>query len=464
MEDHILIIGMNHKTAPVEVREKVAYKLAQDDFSKRAGLFLDNGLFKELMLISTCNRVELIAVCKNPDNATGFLKCFLADGEDQPLSDEYLYIYKDLDAVVHIFSVASGLDSMIMGEPQILGQIKEAYRQATLNKTVGVILNRLMHKTFSVAKRVRSETGIGCRAVSVSYAAVELAKKIFGTLQGKKVLLIGAGEMAELAAEHFIKNGASHLIIANRTMERALDLARRFRAATVPFAQILDALEAVDVVLSSTGSPDPIIRKDEIRSCMKKRKHKPLFLIDIAVPRDIDPSVNDLDNVYLYDIDDLQDVVEWNREERKKEAVKAQHIIEEETVKFHRWLQTLDVVPTIIALRRKAEQIRAAELEKTLSQLPHLSDYERKAIFKLTEAILKKILHDPIMFVKRKATRPSRQFYVDLVQQVFALPMRNDDVDLAGGDLPDTETDGMEQTESVTSQVSEIYRNSSRGN
>lgn len=464
MEDHILIIGMSHKTAPVEIREKVAARVSKDNLYKRLDLLLGNSLFNELMVISTCNRIEFVAVSRNPEKAREFLRCFLSDREDQPLSQEYLYIHEDLDAVGHLFRVASGLDSMVMGEPQILGQIKDAYREAAQRKTVGVILNRLMHKTFSVAKRVRSETGIGCRAVSVSYAAVELAKKIFGSLQGKKVLLVGAGEMAELAAEHFMRNGASHLVIANRTMERAMDLARRFRAATVPFSQVIDALETVDVVLSSTGSPDPVIKKDEIKPCMRKRKHKPLFMIDIAVPRDIDPSVNDLDNVYLYDIDDLQGVVEWNKEERKKEAVRAEHIIEEETIKFHRWLQTLDVIPTIIALRRKAEQIRAAELEKTMSQLPHLSEHERKAIFKLTEAILKKVLHDPIMFIKRKAVRPSKQFYVDLVQQVFALPVRSDEVDTSNEELSDVEPGEMGEGSRGLCKIAEISKNPSRGN
>lgn len=426
MEESILVVGMNHKTAPVEVREKVAAKLAKENIGGCFDIFMRNGLIKEFMVISTCNRVEFIAVSKSSNEAFNVIKNFLLDAGDQFSSYEPVYAYRDLDAVRHIFKVASGLDSMVMGEPQILGQIKEAYREAASRKTVGVILNRLMHKTFSVAKRVRTETGIGCRAVSVSYAAVELAKKIFGSLKEKRILLIGAGEMAELAAEHFMKNGASHLVIANRTMQRAMELAQKFKAATIPFSQIHDALQTADIVLSSTGSPDPIIRKEEVKSCMKKRKYRPIFLIDIAVPRDIDPKVNELDNVYLYNIDDLEEVVEWNKEERKREATKAEHIIEEETLKFENWLRTLDVVPTIIAIRRKAEEIRALELSKTFSQLPHLSDDEKQAIMRLTESLIKKMLHDPIMFLKRKALRPSKEFYVDLVQQVFNLPSRSD--------------------------------------
>jgi glutamyl-tRNA reductase len=249
--------------------------------------------------------------------------------------------------------------------------------------------------------------------------------------------------MAELAAEHFMRSGASHIVIANRTMERAMELAKRFRAATIPFSHIIDAFETVDVVLSSTGSPEPIIKREDVKACMKKRKHRPLFLIDIAVPRDIEPSVNDLDNVYLYDIDDLQGVVEWNKEERRREAARAEHIIDEETIKFQHWLQTLDVVPTIIAMRRKAEEIRATELKKTMSQLAHLSDREKEAIVKMTESLVKKMLHDPIMFIKRKASRPSKQFYIDLVQQVFNLPMRNDG-DSTELELPEEEENGIE--------------------
>ncbi|MEJ5300246.1 MAG: glutamyl-tRNA reductase [Thermodesulforhabdaceae bacterium] len=437
MEERILILGINHKTAPVEVREKAASKVFFIGDRLRE-LATSEGVVDEFMVLSTCNRVEWLTVSRDPARTAKLIRELLGDSSNLPFPQEFLYLYEDLEAVRHLFRVASGLDSMVMGEPQILGQIKDAYRNAAQQKTVGVILNRLLHKTFSVAKRVRSETGIGCRAVSVSYAAVELAKKIFGNLQGKKILLIGAGEMAELAAEHFMRNGASHLIIANRTMERAMELAKRFRASTIPFAHIMDAFETVDVVLSSTGSPELIISRQDVKACMKKRKHRPLFFIDIAVPRDIDPGVNELDNVYLYDIDDLQGIVEWNKEERKREAVRAEYIIEEETLKFQHWLQTLDVVPTIIAMRRKAEEIRSAELRKTMAQLSHLSDKEKEAIVKMTESLVKKMLHDPIIFVKRKASRPSRQFYIDLVQQVFNLPMRNDS-DSPEMELPEDE-------------------------
>jgi glutamyl-tRNA reductase len=323
--------------------------------------------------------------------------------------------------VRHLFRVSSSLDSMVVGEPQILGQIKAAYREATECRTVRVILNRLLHKTFSVAKRVRSETMIGSNAVSISYAAVELARKIFGDLKDKRVLLVGAGEMAELAAAHFLAQGVRHMTVTNRTPERAFELARRFKADTIPFEHFLDDIRVMDIVLTSTGSPDPILRYPDVKSRMRERRNKPLFFIDIAVPRDVEAKINEIDNVYVYDIDELQGIIELNREDRKREAEKAEYIISEEITKFQHWLNTLDVVPTIIALREKAELIRLYELQKTFSQLPDLSDKERQAIEVLTGSIVKKLLHDPILFLKKKANRDSKRLFVDHTQQLFNL-------------------------------------------
>jgi glutamyl-tRNA reductase len=309
----------------------------------------------------------------------------------------------------------------VEGEPQILGQLKGAYREATESHTVRVVLNRLLHKAFSVAKRVRSETCIGSCAVSISYAAVELAKKIFGVLEDKRVLLIGAGEMAELAAEHLINNGVRDITVANRTLERAIELAKRFRADTIAFEHFFDALRTADIVITSTGSPNFILNHQDIKVRMRERRNRPLFFIDIAVPRDIDPNVNKLDNVYLYDIDDLQGVIELNKEERKKEAERAEHIIAEETIKFQEWLGTLDVVPTIVALRDKVEEIRKSDLQRTFSNLPHLSESDRQAIEVLTESIVKKILHDPILFLKKKSERTTKELFLDFAQQLFNL-------------------------------------------
>lgn len=419
---HIVLLGMNHKTAPVEIREQLALVCRAQTHPLH---FLPHmQQVDELFLLSTCNRVEFLFTCNCLNEAIqevkSLLKLHLGNPTQHP-SESYYYIHQNLDAVKHLFRVASSLDSMVVGEPQILGQIKNAYREATECRTVGVILNRLLHKTFSVAKRVRSETMIGSHAVSISYAAVELARKIFGELRDKRIMLIGAGEMAELAAEHFLAQGARQMVVANRTLERAVELSQRFRADTIPFGHILDTLKDMDIVLTSTGSQDPILRYQDVKARMRERRNKPLFFIDIAVPRDIDPLVNKIDNVYVYDIDDLQGIIDVNKGERKKAAELAEHIIGEETIKFREWLCTLDVVPTIIALREKAEAIRQNELQKTLSHLPDLTEKERQAVEVLTESIVKKLLHDPILFLKKKADRDSKPAFVDFTQQLFNL-------------------------------------------
>ncbi len=418
---HIVLMGMNHKTAPVEVRERLAAACAQR--SNPVALRTRLRHVDEIFFLSTCNRVEFLFTSARPEGAIQEVRGLLKAHLGQPLLDvdPHLYVFQDMEAVRHLFRVASSLDSMVVGEPQILGQIKSAYREATVHRSVGVVLNRLLHKSFSVAKRVRSETLIGAYAVSISYAAVELARKIFGALEGKSVLLIGAGEMAELAAEHFLAQGVRRIKVANRTLERAMELARRFNAGTIPFSQVADNLKEVDIVLSSTGSPETILNLQDVRPRMKERRNRPLFLIDIAVPRDIDPRINELDNVYLYDIDDLQGIVDLNRGQRLKEAEKAEHIIEMETVSFQQWFQTLEVVPTIIALRRKAETIREAELRKTFAHLEDLDDRQREAVTVLTEAIVRKLLHDPILFLKKKSHRESKKLYVDFTQQLFNL-------------------------------------------
>jgi len=368
--------------------------------------------------------VEFLFTCSSFAEGVREIKAVLRThfglGAADPL-DSYLYVYEDLEAVKHLFMVASSLDSMIVGEPQILGQLKEAYRDAVEYRTVRVVLNRLLHKSFSVAKRVRTQTCVGSCAVSVSYAAVELARKIFGDLRDKSVLLIGAGEMAELAAEHFLRQGVRRMTVANRTLEKAMELAGRFKAETVSFDRFLEELKVIDIVVSSTGAQRPIIQYRDVRSRMRERRNKPLFFIDIAIPRDIDPMVNEIDNAYVYDIDDLQGVIDLNMEERLNQSQIAEHIINEETVKFQNWMNSLSAVPTIISVRKKAETIRRNEIRKTFSQLPDLSDREKEAIEILTESIIKKFLHDPIVFLKKKAQRNAQAVYMDFTQQLFHL-------------------------------------------
>jgi glutamyl-tRNA reductase len=435
---HIALLGMNHKTAAVEVREQLA--LVCTTQANPVNLFPYLRHIQELFFLATCNRVEILFTCLSLQEAVQEIKALLRTHLGNPSVstlqlDSSFYLHQGEEAVRHLFRVSSSLDSMIVGEPQILGQIKTAYREAIKYRTVGVILNRLLHKAFSVAKRVRSDTLIGSHAVSISYAAVELARKIFGELKDKKVMIVGAGEMAELAAEHFLAHGACQMAVANRTMERALELSRRFRAETIPFDHLLDALKDIDIVLTSTGSPTPLLKYQDVKSRMRQRRNRPLFFIDIAVPRDVEQRVNEIDNVYLYDIDDLQGVIDLNRAERQKEAERAEHIILEESVKFQEWLRTLDVVPTIIALREKAESIRQNEIRRTMAQLPSLGERERQAIEVLTESIISKLLHDPILFLKKKAGRESKQLFVDHTQQLFNL------------------SDGGSQTSSTLTQV-----------
>ncbi len=419
--DRIVLVGLNHKTAPIEIRERFAVVCVdtRGPLERLAKL----RVLHEAFYISTCNRMEVLFTTATLDEGIGAVVGLLAEmyGQTRAALKPYLYTYIDQEAVKHLFRVGCSLDSMVVGEPQILGQVKDAYRQAIEVKTSGVILNRLLHKSFSVAKQVRTETRIGSSAVSISYAAVELAKKIFQDLKGKTALLIGAGEMAELAAEHLLANGVERILVANRTLESALALARRFHGTTVAWEELAEELRRADIIISSTGSPEPILTAEEVKQRMRARRNRPLFFIDIAVPRDIDPDVNRIDNVYLYNIDDLHGIVEINRAERLKEVARAEHIISAEALKFDAWLRTLEIVPTIVSLREKAEQIREAEVRKTLSQLNPLSDEEIEAIQVLTQSVVNKLLHDPILFLKRTSTRARKDFYLDVARKLFHL-------------------------------------------
>jgi glutamyl-tRNA reductase len=418
---HILLIGLNHKSAPVEIRECLAFS------PEDVGQVLPNvtGMpdIKEAMLISTCNRVEFLVVTENASGSAREIKSFLADFRNTPLHEfeKSLYVREDDDAVRHVFRVASSLDSMVLGEPQILGQIKTAHRLSTELETSGVILNRLLHKAFSVAKRVRTETGIADHAVSISYAAVELAKKIFDDLEGKGALLIGAGEMAVLALEHLVKNGVKRIFVANRTFERAVEVAERFKGTPILFKEIGDGLLDVDIVISSTGASSYILTYKDVKPLVRRRRNRPLFFIDIAVPRDIDPDINRANNVYVYDIDDLKGVIDKNIEKRETEATKGDRIVDEGVIQFGKWLEAQEVTPTIVALRNKAESIRKKELAKTLSGTKSISEKERADIDRLTISICNKILHDPTIFLKRPGRWDKRDLYVNATRKLFNL-------------------------------------------
>ena len=416
----IVLLGINHKTAPIEVRECIAFS---EDESKSALHSLQRKSFiKEALLFSTCNRVEILLVTNNKTRAVEETKEFIAAFNKIPLEkfEDALYIHEGDDAVRHVFRVASSLDSMVVGEPQILGQVKEAYRIATDEKTSSVNLNRLLHRTFFVAKRIRSETGIGGSAVSISYAAVELARKIFGVLADKTVILIGAGEMAELAVEHLIRNNAVKVWVANRTFEKGVELAKQFNGQAIRFEEIPESLKTVDIIISSTGAPDYVIQRAQVKGVLRKRKNRPLFFIDIAVPRDIDPAINRLNNTYVYDIDDLKGVIDENVEDRQKEAIKGERIVDEAVIRFREWYESLDVVPTIVALRNKMGSIAAAELKKTL-QSSMISEQDATALHKMTDSLINKILHEPTRFLKRTGMRENKSFYIDTVRKLFKL-------------------------------------------
>ncbi|RPH50599.1 MAG: glutamyl-tRNA reductase [Desulfobacteraceae bacterium] len=416
----IILIGLNHKTAPVEIRERLA--VSKEEAAAMLDAIKESSSVNEVVLFSTCNRVEILMAAGDKADAIETAKRHLSGFKKVPLAQfkDSIYVYEGDKAVRHIFRVASSLDSMMVGEPQILGQIKEAYFNATKRKTSGVILNRLLHRTFFTAKKIRTETGIGDHAVSISYAAIELARKIFGQLEGKKVLLIGAGEMAELAVEHLLKNRVKEIFVANRTFKNGVELARKFGGNAIRFEEIPGFILQVDIIISSTGSPDIIITKEQVKQIMPGRRNRPLFFIDIAVPRDVDPEINKLNNVYVYDIDDLNGVIDENIEDRNKEAVKGERIIEEAVISFMRWYYSLDVVPTIIELRNKIDSIVTAEIQKTLQSM-NLPESDREAFYRMKNALINKIMHNPTLLLKRNGCHGNNSVYIDITRKLFNL-------------------------------------------
>jgi len=418
---NLIIVGLSHKTAPIEIREKLSF--SAQTIGEPLNRLCTAYEINEGVIISTCNRVEVFAVTRDIEKGLLQVKKFLSEYHNIPLEglDEHLYAYTSEDAVKHLFRVCSGLDSMVLGEPQILGQVKDGYGYALQHKTAGVIMNKLFHKAFSVAKRIRTETKIGSSAVSISYAAVELARKIFGTLEGKTAMLIGAGEMAELAAKHLLSNGVQEIIVANRTYESAVEMAKSFNGTPIMFREFGHYLKKVDIVIASTAAPKFIIHPEQIEEVIKERKNRPMFFIDISVPRNIDPLINNIDNIYLYNVDDLQGVIEANLKERAKEAKEAEKIIDEEIEKFYRWVKSLDVVPTIVALKKKFEEIRKGEMEKALSGMNNLQKKDKETIDAMTKARINKVIHDPATHLKKEANKVEGDFYIEAARKLFDL-------------------------------------------
>ncbi len=412
-------LGLSHKTAPVSVREKFSFK--GEELEK--GLLKLNSLetVEECMILSTCNRVEIYFTTRSNTPFKEVID-FLTETKETDIEEINNFFYRKVDseAVRHGFYVASSLDSLVVGEPQIVGQFKDAFSLAKELGTIGTVLCRFCETALKVSKRVRTETGISKNAVSISFAAVELAKKIFGELKGTSVAIIGAGEMAELAVKHLITNGASKVLVVNRTLEKAKKLAEEFGGIPYPLTELQKVLKVADIVISSTGAPSYVITKDLIKHILKERTGKPLFLIDIAVPRDIEPQVNDLDGIYLYDIDDLQQVVEANIKERLKEAEVAKKIIEEYVERFLKWLRELEVAPLIAELKKKAEEIRKEVLAKRLYKLG-LTPEQQEEVDNITRIIVNKLLHQPITKVKKKATEESTSQVVQIFREIFGL-------------------------------------------
>ena len=371
----------------------------------------------EAMILSTCNRVEIVANGPSEELVREFLYEYHRI-KAETVSD-HVYCLQNAEAIRHVFRVTSSLDSMMIGEPQILGQVKEAYRIANDAGTIGTNLSALMNKAFAVAKRVRSETGISQSAVSISYAAVELARQIFSDLTGKTVMIIGASKMGELAAKHLKRNGVSSVLVTNRTFEKAVEVAKVFEGAAIPFEHFTDHIDRADIVITSTGAPHFVITKPMAERMIKVRKNKPVFLIDIAVPRDIDPAVNEIDNVFVYDIDDLQQVIDENLKERMKEAHRAEEIVEGEVRAFCTKMQTRSVVPTIVEMRDSLDKLRREEIERYRGKLKGFTPEQMATIDQLTESMLNKILHHPTMQLKGMADDPRGPEFAETVRKLF---------------------------------------------
>lgn len=420
----LLVMGLNHHTTPVEVREKLAF--SEDMLNKALPHLVDAHGIHEGAIVSTCNRVEVVACAINPSFASEHIKTFLAEQRNLPLRffEEHLYTYTDKDAVRHLFRVAASLDSLVVGEPQILGQMKDAYASSAEIGTLGTVLHRWFHKSFSVAKRVRSETGVAAKAVSVSSVAVDLASRIFDQLEDKTAMVIGVGEMGQQAIRHLQGRAIGTILVTNRTFQRAVELARTCEGTVVPFEQFSKQLHLADIIVGSAGGSHYHLSLDNVRDALQERKRRPMFLLDLGVPRNFDPRLNDLENVFLYDIDDLEQVIADHKGEREVEAVKAEAIVTEEVESFWQWYSSRDIGPTIVALREQADGIRQREVAKTLATLKDCSPETRQAVEALSGSLMNKLLHPPIGYLKNRSRNGAGEdgaTSVIIVRRMFGL-------------------------------------------
>jgi len=424
----LALIGVNHKTAPIGLREQIA--ISREDLPEVTRALAATPGVTECMIVSTCNRVEFLAAVESPEaDLTGFLHRQF--GLDPALLEPHLYKEMDQDAVRHLFRVAASLDSMVVGEPQILGQVKEAFAVARASGTIAGQLEHLLQSAFAAAKKVRSETEIGSNSVSIASVAVDLARKIFGSLQGRTVFLVGAGKMSELAARHLVQQGAGTILVTNRTQERARRLAEPFKGRVIPFEELYQAASDADIVITSTGAPHPIFRREHGLAFLHRRRNRPMFFIDIAVPRDVDPEMNKLEGIFVYDIDDLQQVAAAHMAERSREAFDAETLIAAEVERFHQKQRAVNVAPAIVALQRQAEEIRQAELRRVQARLGALSADQVAAVEALTRGLVNKFLHPPMQALKQ-AAREEDSARVEALCDTWSLPTGNSGEDDGG--------------------------------
>jgi len=424
---HIIVVGLNYRTAPVEVRERFTF--SEHDLPAALRQLKQTKSILEGVIVATCNRTEMYAVVDRHHLCGHYIRSFMEQWFKLPRQQftNHLYMYEDDQAIEHLFRVTSGLDSMVIGETQILGQVREAFLFAQKEKATGTLFNTLFKQAVTLAKRAHSETSIGEAAVSVSYAAVELGKRIFGNFGKKTVMIIGAGKMSELTGKHLAANGADRVIVANRTLERADELAGKLGGAPCTMDEAINRLHEADIVISSTGANGFVLRREQVAAAMQRRRSRPLFMIDIAVPRDLDPAIAAVDNVFLYDIDDLEGIVESNLEQRRKESAKIEAMIALELDAFRNWYKTLGVVPLIRALQTKAETIHEETMDSMMKKLPDLGERELKVIRKLTKSIVNQMMSDPIMRIKEMAGEKHAGEAMDLFVKLFALEQSLED-------------------------------------
>lgn len=461
---HIVVMGLNYRTAPVEFREKFA--ISADRLPEALRELKRNRNVLECVIVGTCNRTEIYAVVDRLKTCGQSIRSFMERWFNIPREalTAHLYGHEDREAINHLFRVACGLDSMVVGETQILGQVRDAFLSAQSEQMTGTFFNTLFKQAVTLAKRAHSETSIGENPVSVSYAAVELGKRIFGHFRKKAVMIVGAGKMGELTVKHLHANGAEKVLVVNRTLPKAQELADKFGGTAFAFEDMMSCLSEADILISSTGSREPVLTRKQAEEVMRKRKSRPLFMIDIAVPRDLDPRIGELSNVYLYDIDDLQSIVETNLAGRRHEAAKIEEMIKSEIAAFDQWYKMLGVAPVIKALQDKSNQIHQEVMDSMMKKLPDLDEKERKVIRKLTKSIVNQMMRDPIVRIKDMAAEKNGDEALQIFARMFALEDRLAEQEKAGSSSQEVseavEEDGDESSDHATSvsmQTDDLY-------